>query len=123
MVNEIRVSDPCWSNKERDSKFRVGSRVRPETPEEGRRTHWPKRCEYNSNDKDNSPKNPNDKNNQASSQTFRQSNEYVSNIMQYVYFVLDHSIRFLLACLTKGSVFGANGRWNIVFAFSSYKKW
>ena len=41
--------------------FRVGSRVRQETPEEGRRTHQPKRYEYNNKDEDNSPKTLNDK--------------------------------------------------------------
>ena len=40
------------------------------TPEEGRRTYWPKRCENNNKDEDNSPKTLNDKNHQASSQKF-----------------------------------------------------
>ena len=40
--------------------FCVGSRVR-QTPEEGRRKYWPKRCEYNNKDEDNSPKTLNDK--------------------------------------------------------------
>ena len=42
--------------------FRVGSRVRQETPEEDRRTYRPKRCEYNNNEEDNKPKTMNDKN-------------------------------------------------------------
>ena len=49
----------------------VGSRVR-QTPEEGRRTYRPKRCGNNNKDEDNSPKTLNDKNQQASSQKFRQ---------------------------------------------------
>ena len=62
MVNLIRLSDPRGLNKGRDSKFHVGSRVRQETPKEGRRTHRPKRYEYNNNkDEDNSPKTLNDK--------------------------------------------------------------
>ena len=44
----------------------------PQTPEEGRRTYRPKRCGNNNKDEDNSPKNLNDKNQQASSQKFRQ---------------------------------------------------
>ena len=52
-------------------KFREGSRVR-QIPEEGRRKYQPKRCENNNKDEDNSPKNLNDKNQQASSQKFRQ---------------------------------------------------
>ena len=59
-------------NKGRGSKFRVGSRVRQVTPEEGRRTHQPKRCEYNNKDEDNSQKTLNDKNHHALSQKFRQ---------------------------------------------------
>ena len=39
-VNGIRASDPCGLNKWRGSMFHVGSRVRQETPEEGRRTLW-----------------------------------------------------------------------------------
>ena len=62
MVNGIRTSDPRGLNKGRGSKFRVGSRVRQETPEEGRWTHQPKRCENNNKDEDNSPKTLNDKN-------------------------------------------------------------
>ena len=37
------------------------------TPEEGRRTHRSKRCEYKNKDEDNRPKILNDKNHQASS--------------------------------------------------------
>ena len=70
MANGIRTGDPRGFNKGRSSKFREGSRVR-QTPEEGRRTYQPKRC-GNNKDEDNSPKNPNDKNQQASSQKFRQ---------------------------------------------------
>ena len=71
MANEIRTGDPSGFNKGRSSKFREGSRVR-QTPEEGRRTYRPKRCGNNNKDEDNSPKTLNDKNQQASSQKFRQ---------------------------------------------------
>ena len=50
-------------------KFREASRVR-QTPEEGRRTYRPRRS--GNNNKDNDPKTPNDKNQQALSQKFRQ---------------------------------------------------
>ena len=71
MANGIRTGDPRGFNKGRSSKFCEGSRVR-QTPEEGRRTYRPKRCDNNNKDEDNSPKNLNDKNQQASSQKFRQ---------------------------------------------------
>ena len=71
MANGIRTGDPRGFNKGRSSKFREGSIVR-QTPEEGRRTYRSKRCGNNSKDEDNSPKNLNDKNQQASSQKFRQ---------------------------------------------------
>ena len=73
MANGIRTGDPRGFNKGRSSKFREGSRVQ-QTPEEGRRTYRPKRCGNNNNtkDEDNSPKNLNDKNQQASSQKLRQ---------------------------------------------------
>ena len=70
MLNGIRASDPCGLNKGRDWKFRVGSRVRQETPEEGLWTYRQKRCEYNNKDEDNSPKTLNDKNHEASSQKY-----------------------------------------------------
>ena len=53
MVNGIRANDLRGVNKKRDSKFRVGSRVRQE---EGWETHRLKRCEYNNEDEDNSLK-------------------------------------------------------------------
>ena len=71
MANRIRTGDPRGFNKGRSSKFREGSRVR-QTPEEGRRTYWPKRCGNNNKDEDNCPKTLNNKNQQASSQKFRQ---------------------------------------------------
>ena len=71
MVNGIRTGDPRGSNKGCSSKFREVSRVQ-QTPEEGRRTYRPKRCGNNNKDEDNSPKTLNDKNQQASSQKFRQ---------------------------------------------------
>ena len=61
MINRIRLSDLDGLNKGRGLKFCVGSQVRQETPEEGRRTYQPKCCEYNNKDKDNSPKTLNDK--------------------------------------------------------------
>ena len=59
MANGIRTGDPRGFNKGRSSKYRKGSRVR-QTPEEGPRTYRPKRC--GNNNKNNSPKNLNDKN-------------------------------------------------------------
>ena len=79
MVNGIKTSDPHRLNKGCGSKFRVGSWVW-RTPEEGRRTYRPKRCEYNNKDVDNSPKTLNDKNQQASSQKFRQ---LISNVVLF----------------------------------------
>ena len=61
MANGIRTGDPRGFNKGRSSKFRVGSRVR-QTPEEGRRTYWPKRCRNNNKDEDNCTNTFNDKN-------------------------------------------------------------
>ena len=72
MANRIRTGDPRGFNKGRSSKFREGFRVR-QTPEEGRRTYWPKHSGNNNNkDEDISLKTLNDKNQQASSQKFRQ---------------------------------------------------
>ena len=71
MANGIRTGNPRGFNKGRSSKFREGSRVR-QTSEEGRKTYRPKHCGNNNKDEDNSPKNLNDKNHQASSQKFRQ---------------------------------------------------
>ena len=72
MANGIRADDSRGLNKESSSKFRVGSRGRKETIEEGQRTYQPKRCEYDNFD--NSPKTLKDKNYQTSSQKFRQVN-------------------------------------------------
>ena len=60
MVNGIRTSDPYGLNKGRGSKFREGSRVQ-QTPEDGWRTYWPKRCDYDNKDEDNSLKTINNK--------------------------------------------------------------
>ena len=60
MVNRIKASDLGGLNKGHGSKFRVGSRVRQEIPEEGWRTYQLKHCEYNNEDK--SLKTLNDKN-------------------------------------------------------------
>ena len=76
MVNGIRASDPCGLHKGCGLKFHVGSRVWQETPEEGRRTHRPKHCEYSNKDEDDSPKTPNYKNHQVSSQKCRQLISY-----------------------------------------------
>ena len=65
MANGIRTGDPCGFNKRRSSKFREGS-------QEGQRIYRPKHCGNNNKDEDNSLKNLNDKNQQASSQKFRQ---------------------------------------------------
>ena len=67
MVNGIRARNPRRLNKRWGSYFRVGSRVRQKTPEEGR-----KRCKYNNKDDDNRTKTLNDKNHQASSQKSKQ---------------------------------------------------
>ena len=63
MANGIKIGDLRGFNKGRSSKFREGFRVR-QTPEEGRRTYRPKRCENNNKDEDNSPKTVNDKHHQ-----------------------------------------------------------
>ena len=67
----------------RSSKFQEGSRV-SQTPEEGRWTYRPQL--YGNNNKDNSPKNLNDKNQQASSQKFRQLKHsgFSSNISFFI---------------------------------------
>ena len=63
--------NPRGFNKGRSSKLREGSQVQ-QTPEEGRWTYRPKRWGNNNKDEDNSPKTLNDKNQQATSQKFRQ---------------------------------------------------
>ena len=73
-MKQTKHAGNCWRGRgERKSnvKFREGSRVR-QTPEEGRRIYQPKRCGNNNKDEDNSPKTLNDKNQQTSSQKFRQ---------------------------------------------------
>ena len=82
MANGIRTGDPRGFNKGRSSKFREGSRVR-RTPEEGRRICRPKRCGNNNKDEDNSPKILNDKNQQASSQKFRQLKQILLSIIYH----------------------------------------
>ena len=61
MVNGIRASDSRGLNKGRGSKFRVGSRVQEEIPEESRGKYGPKRCKYKNKNKDNIPKTLNNK--------------------------------------------------------------
>ena len=53
MVNGIRTIYPSWLNKGFGSEFCLGSRVRHKTPEESRRMHRPKRCEFSNEDEDN----------------------------------------------------------------------
>ena len=65
----------------RSSKFRGGSRIR-QTPEIGWRTYQPKRCGNNNKDENNSPKNLNDKNHQASSQILEWSEIIMKIITQ-----------------------------------------
>ena len=50
MVNGIRTIYLSILNKGFFSKFCVGFQIRYETPEKGRRTHRPKRCEYTNED-------------------------------------------------------------------------
>ena len=69
--NGIRTGDLHGFNKGRSSKFCEGFQVR-QTPVESRRIYRTKRCENNNKDEDISPKTLNDKNQQASSQKFRQ---------------------------------------------------
>ena len=71
MANGIGTGDPHGFNKGCSLKFCEGSQVR-QTPEEGRRTYWPKCCGNSNKDEDNRLKTLNDKNHQASSQKFRQ---------------------------------------------------
>ena len=71
MANGIRTGDPHNFNKGRSLKFHEGSRVQ-QTREESWRTYWLKCCGNNNKDNNNSPKNLNDKNQQASSQKFGQ---------------------------------------------------
>ena len=78
MANGIRTGDPHGFNKGCSSKFCEDSRVR-QTPEEGQRTYWPKRCRNNNKDEDNSLENLNDKNQQPSSQKFRQLIRFISS--------------------------------------------
>ena len=70
MANGIRTGDPRGFNKGRRSKFRVGYGVR-QTPEEGWRAYWEKRCGNNNKDEDISQKTLNDKNHQVLSQKLR----------------------------------------------------
>ena len=60
MANGIRTGEPCGFNKGCSSKFHEGSRVR-QTPEEGQRTFWLKRCGNNNKDENNSLKTLNDR--------------------------------------------------------------
>ena len=66
MVDKIRTVYPCGLNKGFKSRFYIGSRVRHETQEEGRKKYQSKRCVYK--DEDNNPNVLNDKDYQTSSQ-------------------------------------------------------
>ena len=63
------VNEPRGLNKRRVSNFRVGVWVQQETPKEGRRTYWPKCCEYNNKD-DNNPKTQHGKNHLKTTEIF-----------------------------------------------------
>ena len=70
MINRIGTVYPWGSNKGFSLRFCVDSWVQHKTPEEGRRTYQPKRCEYNNKDDINSPNILSNNNYQASSQKF-----------------------------------------------------
>ena len=70
MANRIGAVYPCGSNKRLSLRFFVDYWVRDETPEEGRRTYRPKRCEHNNKDEINSLNILSNNNYQASSQKF-----------------------------------------------------
>ena len=61
MVNWPKAIYSRGLNQGFSSKFRVGYRVRYETPKECRRMHRPKRCKYNNKYEDNSLNTLNDK--------------------------------------------------------------
>ena len=84
MANGIRTGDPNGFNKGRSSKFHEGSQVR-QTPEEDQRTYRPKRYGNNNKDEDSRLKTLNDKNQQASSQKFRQLKLLVSFLCLMAY--------------------------------------
>ena len=69
MVNGIKTIYTYEVNKRFNSKICVGSQVRCNTPEEGRRTSWLKSCMYNE-ENENSLNILSDKNYQDSSQKF-----------------------------------------------------
>ena len=74
MYSVIRTIYTFELNKEFGSKFSVSSCVWHKTPEEDRRTHRPKHCEFNNEDEDNNPNTLSAKNYQASSQKIWQIN-------------------------------------------------
>ena len=73
--NRIRTIYLSGLNTGLGSKFCESFRVWRETPEEGQRTQWPKRCEYNT-ENENHPNTQSDKSHQDSSQTFRQTTNF-----------------------------------------------
>ena len=101
MVNRNRAIYTGGLNKGFGSKFRVGSQVQQETPEEGQRTYRPKHCEYNNKDEDKRLNTLNDRNYQALSQKFRHwihkyifsvqfQNEWLTIIIKAIVIVLFH---------------------------------
>ena len=73
MVNRIGTVYPCDSNEGFSLRFCVDSRVKHETPEEGRKMYWLKYHDYNNKDEVNSLNILSHNNYQASSQKFRQT--------------------------------------------------
>ena len=61
MVKGITKIYPRVLNKGFNSKFCVVSRIQHETPEVGLQTYRPERCEYNSEDGDNTSNIPSDR--------------------------------------------------------------
>ena len=115
MADGIRTGDPRGFNNGRSSKFREGSRVR-QTPEKGRRTYRPKRCGNNNKDEDNSPKNLNDKNQQASSQKFRQL--YVNRTIKLsFYFFFNKGTKITFINVYTNYFYYSKGIWFILLSF------
>ena len=112
MVNRIRTSDLCGLNKGCGLKFCVGSRVQ-QNPEESWRRYWPKCCEYNHKDEDNSPKTLNDKNQQASSQKFIVAiTQYFKGIIFFVSIYIYILLFIKVDCKTD---------WWIKYRYTTYK--
>ena len=76
------------------SKFRESSRIR-QIPEEGQKTYRPKCCGNNNKDEDNSLKTLKDKNHQASSQKFRQLNDFYYKNALEMSFTLKNALEMI----------------------------